>query len=100
MPTRNVHLTEHFDDFITMGIEGGRYSDASDAVRAGLRLLEQQEMEDRAKLEHLRAIAKDAFSSLDRGEGIGFASIEDLDAWIDETADNVSAEIAAERRYA
>lgn len=100
MPTRNVKLTQHFDDFIATGIDDGRYSNASDAVRAGLRLLEQQENEDQAKLAHLRALAKDAFAALDRGEGIRFDSVEDFDAWLDKTSEEVSAEIATARRYA
>ena len=33
------------------GIAYGRFSNASDAVREGLRLLEQREREDQAKIE-------------------------------------------------
>jgi len=51
MPTRNVNLTEHFDRFIEAGVESGRFSNASEVVREGLRLLEQREKEDRAKIE-------------------------------------------------
>ena len=54
MPTRNVNLTEHFDRFIETGITSGRFSNASEVVREGLRLLEQHEQEDRAKVEWLR----------------------------------------------
>ncbi len=45
MPTRNVNLTEHFDRFIETGITSGRFSNASEVVREGLRLLEQREQE-------------------------------------------------------
>ena len=97
MPTRNVHLNEHFDDFIAAGIEAGRYSNASEAVRAGLRLLEQQEKEDQAKLEWLRGATQEAFAALDRGEGIPFASMDDLAASIEGIGEEVSAQIAADR---
>jgi len=50
MPTRNVNLTDHFDRFIDDGVTSGRFSSASEVVREGLRLLEQREQEDRAKL--------------------------------------------------
>lgn len=50
MPTRNVNLTEHFDRFIESGVTSGRFSNASEVVREGLRLLEQREQEDKAKL--------------------------------------------------
>ena len=61
MPTRNVNLTEHLDRFIEAGITSGRFSDASDVVREGLRLLEQREREDKARLEWLRGAAKEGF---------------------------------------
>ena len=100
MPTRNVNLTEHYDKFITAGIEAGRYGNASEAVRAALRLLERQEQEDQAKIEWLRTAAQDAFAQLDRGEGISFGSMDDLDAYIQQIGEDVSAEIAAEPQLA
>jgi antitoxin ParD1/3/4 len=100
MPTRNVNLTEHLDRFIEAGITSGRFSNASEVVREGLRLLEQREQEDKAKLEWLRAAAKEAFDSLDRGEGIEFETMDDLAAYIHQIGEEVSAEIAAERKRA
>src|SRR6266481_10067807 len=98
MPTRNVNLTEHFERFIEAGITSGPFSNASEVVREGLRLLEQREQEDKAKLEWLRAAAKEGFDQLDRGEGIEFESMDDFDAYIDQIGGEVSAEIAAGRK--
>jgi antitoxin ParD1/3/4 len=100
MPTRNVNLTDHLDRFIEAGITSGRFSNASEVVREGLRLLEQREQEDKAKLEWLRAAAKEAFDSIERGEGIEFESMDDFDAYIDQIGKEVSAEIAARRKRA
>jgi antitoxin ParD1/3/4 len=100
MPTRNVELTEHFDRFIETSVASGRFIDASEAVKEGLRLLEQREQEDKAKLEWLRAAAKEGFDQLDRGEGIEFDSMEDLDTYIDQIRTEVSAKLAAERKRA
>jgi antitoxin ParD1/3/4 len=97
MPTRHVNLTDHFDHFIEAGITSGRYSDASEVVREGLRLLEQREQEDRAKLEWLRQAAKEGFDQIDRGEGMEFHSMDDLDAHIDQLGEEASAELAVER---
>jgi antitoxin ParD1/3/4 len=47
----SVTLGEHFDAFVNQKIAEGRFQSVSEAVRAGLRRLE----EDEAKLEALRA---------------------------------------------
>ena len=63
----SISLGSHFlESFIKERVESGRYASASDAVRAGLRLLE----EDEAKLEMLRGtLAKDE-ASLDKGQSV------------------------------
>ena len=54
MPTRNVVLTDHQQDVIETLVESGRYQNASEVLRDGLRLVEQREREDALKLETLR----------------------------------------------
>jgi len=100
MPPRNVNLTEHFDRFIETGITSGRFSNASEVVREGLRLLEQREREDPAKLEWLRAAAIEGFASIDRGEGAPFESMDDLEEYIRRIGEEVSAEIAGNKTLA
>lgn len=70
MPTRNVSLSDRQAKFIHRNVKAGRYRNASEVVRAGLRLLEHQDAADRLKLAALRRIAKDAFDALDRGEHV------------------------------
>ena len=72
MPTRNVNLTEHFDTFIESAIASGRFSNASEIVRERLRLLEQRELENKAKLEWLRTAAREGFDAADRSDFIAF----------------------------
>jgi len=58
MPARNVSLTPHLADFLDRNVESGRFSNASEVVREGLRLLEQRQAEESAKLEALRAAVR------------------------------------------
>jgi antitoxin ParD1/3/4 len=68
MPTQNVNLSEQQAKFIRKSIDGGRYRNASEVVRAALRDLEQTERENALKLRTLRRLAKQAFDDIDRGE--------------------------------
>lgn len=45
MVTRNIVLTESQDQLVQGMVASGRYQNVSEAMRAGLRLLEQQEAE-------------------------------------------------------
>jgi antitoxin ParD1/3/4 len=98
MPTRNVDLTEHFDRFIETGVTSGRFSNASEVVREGLRLLEQREDEEKAKLEWLRAAAKEGFDAVKRGDYTTVDSEKDLDAFLGKIREEVAAELASEPR--
>jgi antitoxin ParD1/3/4 len=55
MPTRNINLTPELDKFVARRIREGRYANASEVLRAGLRALEEDEKEDQIRLEALRA---------------------------------------------
>src|SRR5256885_1086639 len=92
MPTRNVNLTDHFDQFIEARVTSGRFSNASEVVREGLRLLEQREQENKAKLKWLRAAVRQGIDEIDRGEGIEVGSIENLGKLIDQVGQEAEAE--------
>lgn len=55
MPTRNINLTPELDQFVTATVDTGLYANASEVMRAALRLLERDERENAEKLEALRA---------------------------------------------
>ena len=50
----NVSLGPHFEALIEEKIKSGRYQNASEVVRAGLRLLEDAEMARERRIERLR----------------------------------------------
>jgi antitoxin ParD1/3/4 len=62
----SVSLGDHFETFVDDRVKAGRFSSASDAVRAGLRLLEQEE----TKLDLLRDTLAKGEIQLDQGRGI------------------------------
>lgn len=41
----SVTLGKHFDNFITQQISSGQYASTSETIRAGLRLLEEREIQ-------------------------------------------------------
>ena len=64
MPTRNVVLTDHHERVIGDLGASGRYQNASEVLREGLRLIEGREA---AKLNALREAARAGFADLDAG---------------------------------
>ena len=94
MPTRNINLTEHFDHFVARQVSSGRYSNASEIVREGLRLLEEQEQERQAKLNALRQAAKQGFDEIDQGKGIVLKGKKALSRFITEIEAEVRTKAA------
>jgi antitoxin ParD1/3/4 len=67
MPTRNVNPTDELDRFVVTKVESGRYENASEVVRAGLRSLEREEQRHEATLTALRV-------AIDAGDASGIAA--------------------------
>ncbi|ASG19782.1 type II toxin-antitoxin system ParD family antitoxin [Nitrospirillum viridazoti] len=67
MPTRNVVLTDHHEQVIEDLVRSGRYQNASEVLRAGLRLIEREEAQHEAKLKALREAAEAGHRELDEG---------------------------------
>jgi antitoxin ParD1/3/4 len=91
MPTRNVNLTEHFDRFVEEQVASGQFKNASEVMRAGLRLLEQRSREDQEKLVTLRALAAGAFGELDQGRGIVLEGDDQLAEFISQIGRRAAA---------
>jgi len=82
MPTRNINLTDHFDRFVAEQVESGRYKNASEVMRAGLRLLEKRAQRDEQTLVLLRRLAAEGFAELDHGQGILLKGDKELSNFI------------------
>jgi antitoxin ParD1/3/4 len=67
----SISLDDHFSEFLAREVSSGRYRSASEAVRAGLRLLEDQE----TRMAALRA-------ALIAGEESGEPQVFDFDTFL------------------
>ena len=78
MPTRNVVLTDHQTRFIGQMVKSGRYQNASEVLREGIRLVERQEAEAEARLKALREAANVGLADIDAGRFESFDTSESL----------------------
>ena len=78
MPTRNVVLTDHQEKLIEGLVASGRYQNASEVLREGLRLIEARDAEERARLEALRKAVQVGIDDMQAGRLRSFDTPADL----------------------
>lgn len=80
MATRNVVLSQHQHELVESLVESGRYQNASEVLREGLRLLEREQAEEAAKVAVLHQAAEQGWSDLASGryDDIDDQSLEDF----------------------
>jgi antitoxin ParD1/3/4 len=98
MPTRNVVLTDHQAHLIDSLVSSGRFQNASEVLRAGLRLIEREETEAQARLDALRDAARAGLSDVSAGRLRSFASAQELGDHLDQLAGNALAPESASKR--
>jgi antitoxin ParD1/3/4 len=74
MPTRNVVLTDHQALLVERLVSTGRYQNASEVLREGLRLIEDREAQHHARLHALREAARVGIADIDAGRFRSFAT--------------------------
>lgn len=88
MPTRNVVLSNRQAELVAKLVESGRYQNASEVLRAGLRLVERREAEEEIRLEAMRKAAEVGIADIEAGRYRVFdtseALREDLSPLVDE----------------
>jgi antitoxin ParD1/3/4 len=82
MATKNISLTEHYSELVDSLVSSGKYKNASEVVREGLRLLEQRTSEDERRIELLQQLATEGFRQLDQGEGVRLNTSNQVSAHI------------------
>jgi antitoxin ParD1/3/4 len=86
MGTRNVVLTDHQDKLIDDLVSRGRYQNASEVLREGLRLIEDREAEEKARLKALRDAARVGIEDIKAGRFRDFGSAAELREHLDALA--------------
>jgi antitoxin ParD1/3/4 len=90
MPTRNVVLTDRQAKLVERLVSSGRYQNASEVLREGLRLIEAKAEEDKAKLAALREAAQLGIADIDAGRYRDFDTFDDLKTYIEEISERPS----------
>src|SRR5208282_4821711 len=89
MPTRNVVLTDQQAVMIERLVHSGRYQNASEVLRDGLRLVQQREAEEKARLAALRQAARVGQEDFAAGRYRSFADGDALRRHLAARADKV-----------
>lgn len=67
MPTRNVVLSEHQHELVETLVQSGRYQNASEVLREGLRLIEERDRLEEVKLKALKQAARHGWADVSAG---------------------------------
>jgi antitoxin ParD1/3/4 len=89
MPTRNVVLTEYQAQLVERLVSSGRYQNASEVLREGLRLVEDQEAQAKARLKALRDAARIGIADVESGRYRTFDSPAELNRHLGTLRDGV-----------
>ncbi len=86
MATRNIVLTEHHDTLVNRLVKAGRYQNASEVLREGLRLVEEKEILYQQKLLELRDALAEGLADVDAGRTITLGVGEDISDYLSRRA--------------
>jgi len=86
MPTRNVVLTDYHEELLEKLVSSGKYQNASEVLREGLRLVERQHAEHEAKLKALRDAVQEGIDDIEAGRFKEFDSVDELDKHLEALA--------------
>ena len=91
MPTRNVVLTDRQAELVERLVAEGRYQNASEVMREGLRLVEDKEEHAKAQLRALREAARVGIADIENGRYRTFESAADIDRHLGAVRDRALA---------
>lgn len=92
MPTRNVVLTQHQADLVERLVASGRYQNASEVLREGLRLIEAREADDEARLAALRDAVQVGIDDIEAGRYREFDDPAELRRYVRSVMDRATGQ--------
>jgi antitoxin ParD1/3/4 len=95
MPTRNVVLSDQQHSLVETLVQSGRYQNASEVLRDGLRLVEARERIETAKLAALQRAAAQGWADVAAGRFID-VSDDQLNDLIGQLGQQAAAKLAAQ----
>jgi antitoxin ParD1/3/4 len=98
MPTRNVVLTEHQAALLDHLVKSGRYQNASEVLREGLRLVEQEQSESEARIDALREAARIGMADVDADRLRSFGSARELGRHLAQLAEDALTSTPGSKR--
>jgi antitoxin ParD1/3/4 len=98
MPTRNVVLTPEQARMVQRLVKTGRYQNASEVLRDGLRLVAARAAEDEARVEALRDAVRIGIADADAGRVRTFRSPSALERHLASLADEAIGATPSRKR--
>src|SRR6185437_1315390 len=95
MPTRNVVLTDRQAELVERLVADGRYQNASEVMREGLRLVEDKEERAKAQLRALREAARIGIADIENGRYRTFANSADVNRHLEALREKALAKKSA-----
>ena len=76
MPTKNLVITDYQSQWVESMVKSGRYQNASEVMREGLRLLEERDRDFEARIAALKAQVQVGLDDVEAGRVTRFESAE------------------------
>jgi antitoxin ParD1/3/4 len=94
----NVSLTPELEKYIQKQVHSERYQTASEVVRQALRMMQQSEAYDQARLDALRQDIQVGLDQIDRGEYIEIRTEKDQQALLSRIKREGRARLVSKRK--
>lgn len=78
MATRNIVLTNHQEQLVGTLVKAGRYQNASEVLREGLRLVEEKELQHQEKILALQAAVAEGLQNVEEGRTFSLGVGEEI----------------------